>query len=182
MEALFNPHKATQIVSHLLCLNGEILNYTKAIKLVYIADRTFLDKYKLPISFDEYSSMDNGPVVSHIYGLIKGSVSNDYWIDHIVKSGYNICLKQKPEFDLLSKIEKDTLNEVDRIFKSYDFGSLIDYTHKFREWKDPEGSSLTIHLKEILGVLGKKEDEIKEIEEDLEYMKTLKHVFNITSL
>lgn len=178
METLFDPNKATQIMALLLDLNGNEMNYTKAIKLIYIADRDFLKDYKMPISFDSYVSMDNGPVLSNIYDLVKGRIINQYWNEHISKNNYSLVLIKKPGYNLLTKIEGETLNNVNSEFKSYDYSDMIQYTHKkCKEWRDPEGSSLKIKLDDLLAGIGKNEEEIKLINEDLAYLQTLRSVF-----
>lgn len=178
MESLFDPNKATQIMALLLSLNNNEINYTKAIKLIYIADRDFLKEYKIPISFDVYVSMDNGPVLSNIYDLVKGKETNPYWSEHIEKNNYSLKLIKNPGYNLLSNIEVDTLSNINLEFKSYDYSDMIQYTHKkCKEWKDPEGSSLNIKLDELLIGIGKNEDEIESIKEDLAYLQTLRSVF-----
>ena len=178
METLFDPNKATQIMALLLDLNSNEMNYTKAIKLIYIADRDFLKDYKIPISFDLYVSMDNGPVLSNIYDLVKGQKKNEYWDKHILKNKYSLILKQMPQLDLLTPNEVNKLNEVFFEFKLYDYSDMIQYTHKkFSEWKDPEGTSQSIDFNVLLEKLGKNKEEIIEIKEDLAYLQTLKNLF-----
>lgn len=182
MNSLFDYNKATQIVSYLIKLNKTNLNYTKAIKLIYIADRESLKNNRLPISLDKYVSMDNGPVVSNIYDLIRGTIKNDYWNSHIAKEGYDLRLIKSADINLLSKDEIETLEYIDEEFKSYDYRDLISYCHKqFKEWEDPEGSSKPIDLKYLLTKIGKRSEEIEEIEEDLSYLLTLQNVLSVSA-
>lgn len=182
METLFNNNKATQIVSFFINLNNGILNYTKVIKLVYIADRQSFAKNKLPISFDKYVNMDNGPVVSNIYDLVRGTTKNEYWSEYIMKERYDLKLLKKAESNLLSDDEIKILTNVFNEFRTYEYYDLISYMHKqFKEWEDPEGSSNPIELNKLLEKIGKKKEEIKEIQEDLSYLLTLQNVFSITA-
>ncbi len=178
MKDLFSPEKATQIVSYLLKLNSGTQNYTKLIKLIYIADRESYSCIGLPITFDQYVSMDNGPVVSQIYDLIKSKESNEYWSNYIWNSGYNLKLKGEPGEDFLSANDLKILKEINDRFKDYDYSEMITYCHKMmKEWKDPNGSSIDIKLDEIFKEIGKSNDEIIEIKEDLAYLKLRNDLF-----
>lgn len=180
MKELFNPEKATQIAIFLLKLNGGRLDYTKAIKLIYIADRMSLLENKIPISLDKYVSMDKGPVVSNIYDMIKGATDCVLWNEYIKTIGYNINLRKDFEqFDLLSKNEKQMLVKVDAEFKRKSCWVIIDYMHEhFKEWEDPDGSSYNIEIEDIMKALQKSNDEIRSIQEDLNYLKTVKNLLS----
>ncbi len=83
----------TQIVNFLLKLNHYCLNYTKLIKLLYLADREALIKWDITITKDRYSSLDNGIVLSDLYDLIKkkGIHENQcFWNTYFITEGYNL--------------------------------------------------------------------------------------------
>ena len=44
---------------------------------------------------------------------------------------------------------------------------LVKLTHKFPEWKDPQGSALPISYRDILAAQGISEEEIGAIEEEI---------------
>ena len=67
----FDIKKIVQIVNFLLKLNDYQLNYTKLIKLLYLADREALKHWDTTISKDSYSCLNKGPVLSNLYDLIK---------------------------------------------------------------------------------------------------------------
>ena len=46
------------------------MNYTKFIKLLYLADRAALIRWGRPISTDRYVSMKHGPVLSNVFDLV----------------------------------------------------------------------------------------------------------------
>jgi uncharacterized phage-associated protein len=71
MKLLFNEAKATQAAARLLKLRGGSMSYIKLMKLLYLADREALIRWGRPITTDRYVSMDNGPVLSRIYNLIR---------------------------------------------------------------------------------------------------------------
>ena len=70
--SLFNLEKLIQACNYLLKKNNYSLNYTKLIKLLYLADKESLKGAIQTISGDTYVSMDNGPVLS------KQAVCPDY--------------------------------------------------------------------------------------------------------
>ena len=47
------------------------MSYLKLIKMLYFLDREALLRWGRPVTTDRYVSMDNGPVVSRIYDLIR---------------------------------------------------------------------------------------------------------------
>ena len=65
-----NMKKVIQVAGHLLQKYSGRLNYTKLIKLLYLADREALSKWDVPITGDRYTALHNGPIVSEIYNLI----------------------------------------------------------------------------------------------------------------
>lgn len=150
----FNIVKATQAASFLLALNGGRLNYTKLIKLLFIADRRAIEKWNNVITTDAHFIMDCGQVVSNVYNEIKNEndlKSDDYWHQFIEKDDYAVRLLNDPGTDYLSKREMDELASIDKEFKRYSFGRMIDYCHEhFSEWHDPKGSSEYLPIETIV--------------------------------
>jgi uncharacterized phage-associated protein len=163
-----NPLKATQVAAYFIKSNGKHINYTKMIKLMYLADREALKKWNRPITGGSYVSMVNGPVLSEVYDWIRGKTENKYWLCSIKKDGFNTVLVQDPGDGELSEAEIKLLNEIDKKFKKYTFGAMIDYCHThIKEWEDPSGSSLPIANEKLLSFIGKEPKEIKKIEQEI---------------
>jgi uncharacterized phage-associated protein len=62
-----NIEKLTQLVGHLLRMNAFRMNYLKAIKILYLADRESLACANQTMTGDSFVSMKNGPVLSGLY-------------------------------------------------------------------------------------------------------------------
>ena len=71
MVLRFNERRATEAAARFLKLRGGRMSYLKLIKLLYLLDREALLRWGRPVTTDRYISMDNGPVVSRIYDLIR---------------------------------------------------------------------------------------------------------------
>jgi uncharacterized phage-associated protein len=171
MASPFSERKATEAAAHLLHLRGGRMHFLKLLKLLYIADREALHRWGIPISHDNYVSMDHGPVLSQTYNLIRDGGSR-FWSEHISApfDDYEIRLIQdKPEAQKLSPAEERLLDEIYSQYGHANRWDLVEKTHKFPEWQDPHGSSIPISLREILHGLGEPEEEIEAIVAELGY-------------
>ena len=167
----FNIVKATQAAAYLLALNNGKLNYTKLIKLLFIADRRAIEKWNNVITTDTHYIMDCGQVGTHVYNEIKNEDdlhSDDYWHQFIEKNDFEVRLIKNPGNDFLSKREMDELAAIDKEFKKYSYGKMIDYCHDhFSEWHDPKGSSEILHIETIIDNIYKTDEERKSALENL---------------
>jgi uncharacterized phage-associated protein len=174
MASPFNERKATEAAAHLLALRGGQMHYLKLLKLLYIADRAALSRWGIPISHDNYVSMDHGPILSQTYNLIRDGGSR-VWSEHISApfGDYEIKLEKKPVAQKLSQSEEKLLDEVFSQYGSANRWDLVDETHKFPEWRDPHGSSLPISVGDILRALGEPEEEVEAVVAELGYEQGL---------
>ncbi len=165
-------NKAIQIVNYLLGKYKYRLNYTKLIKLLYLSDREAYSRWDTAISGDTYCSMDHGPVLSGIYGLVKGRYRDNFnqlrWDEYFVTEGYELVSLREENVlvDELSERETDLLDEIDKEYHGWSWDQLQDLLHdkdKFPEWEDPSGTSIPLTVREILRSLGRSEEEIAEI-------------------
>jgi uncharacterized phage-associated protein len=171
MSSPFNERKAMEAAAHLLRLRGGQMHYLKLLKLLYIADREALHRWGIPISHDNYVSMDHGPVLSQTYNLIRDGGSR-LWSEHISApfGDYEIKLVgEKPTVQKLSRSEENLLDEIFGRYGNANRWDLVDETHRFTEWRDPHGSSLPISVQDILRALGEPEEEIGAIIAELGY-------------
>lgn len=171
MASPFNERKATEAAAHLLHLRGGQMHYLKLLKLLYIADREALHRWGIPISHDNYASMDHGPVLSQTYNLIRDGGSR-FWSEHISApfGDYEVRLVgEKPIAQKLSRAEESLLDEIFSRYGHTNRWDLVDQTHKFVEWRDPHGSSVPITITEILHALGESQEEINAIVAELGY-------------
>lgn len=186
IQFTFDLKKIVQIVHYLLKRNNGIMNYTKLIKLLYIADRTCLDRWNFTITGDTYFSLKNGPVLNKLFDLIKNSeVSFDldkedhyYWSTYFTKDGYNLKTLTETNLglDLLCDAEEDILNEIDSKYKSYSYSQMIDEVHnkklfsevKWDELNDKLTNRIPLTIVDILKALGRTEEDIQFLEQEQE--------------
>src|ERR1700723_1042474 len=114
MALKFDETKATQAAAFLLKMRGGRMHYLKLIKLLYLADRTALLRWGVPISTDHYVSMDHGPVLSNIFNLITDDKPKPVWAKFISAplGDYEIELRENAPPDRLSRAEEKLLAEV----------------------------------------------------------------------
>ncbi|MBI3118668.1 MAG: SocA family protein, partial [Candidatus Hydrogenedentes bacterium] len=78
MSFHFSPMKAIQCVCWLLDkFPNKRHNYTCVLKLLYLADRESMILARTPITGDIPCALDKGPLLSHIYDLVKGDVDEE---------------------------------------------------------------------------------------------------------
>lgn len=176
----FDVHKIIQIVNYLLKKNGDRLNYTKLLKLLYIADKEFFKKWDFSISQDSYVSLKNGPILSKTYDLIKREYADIpeqiQWDCLFFTDGYDLVLLQNNNLTtgLLSDAERQTLDEVNSKFKRKTWQEMIDYTHNedlFPEvkWREAEQmqTSIDLNVEDILQSLKRTPEEIAVIDKEI---------------
>jgi hypothetical protein len=150
------------------------------LKTLYHADRASLIKDHRTITGDNFVSMDKGPVLTQIYGFMKGrgEPSNLAKWQKCFSTGeekYGIKINQVPDLDYLSENEKQTLSESFDIISSIDPRFISRWMHAtFPEWQDPHGSSVPIDPKIILRSQNISESEILSIEEETDAIKFAK--------
>lgn len=172
MRLRFNEAKATQTAALLLKLRGGQMSYMKLIKLLYFIDREALLRWGRPVTTDSYVSMDNGPVVSRIYDLIREEPEPKgiaIWRTYISEPrNYEVVLSGDPGDSELSRAEDGLIREVFDKFGRKSRWELRDYSHTLPEWNDPNGSTIPISIRDILAAEHKTETEISQIESELE--------------
>lgn len=154
------------------------MNYTKLIKLLYLADRQSLTDVGAPITGAEARNMQHGPVLSEILDCVRYPELCPIWSGFIRKSGYDVELIADPGDTELSDYDVDTLTELQRKFASYGYGQMIDYVHKLPEWIDPgNGSSSELESTEILRAAKVEDQTIREYEKANEYLNSVDAFF-----
>ncbi len=181
MQPWYNARKAAQVAAFFARRDGGGINVLKLTKLVYLADRRNLEKYDFPITWDNFVSMDHGPVNSITYDCINGMHGGvEGWEQHITdRAGYKVGLAsdiQESDLDQLSEAELETLGEIWDTFGQMTQYQVRDWTHaNCPEWEDPHGSSNPIPLARILKFLGKAD--ANELESELLAERQMKEIF-----
>lgn len=181
MPGALNEKRATQIAAKFLRRHDGELKYLKLIKLIYIVDREALRQYGYAITGDDYYSLRHGPIVSEVQDLITDDpdfVDSDYWKDYIETEGLDVELVDEPEFDALSEVASQLVEEVEERYGNYNRWKLRDITHDFPEWEDPGDGRLPITFESILKSV-KEDEEVEELSRELETHNNLKRLLEM---
>jgi uncharacterized phage-associated protein len=172
MVLRFNERRATEAAARLLKLRGGRMKYLKLIKLLYFLDREALLRWGRPVTTDRYVSMDNGPVVSRIYELILDEPApgtQSVWRSYIsAPANWDVQLMREPETEELSRAEEALIEEIFLNYGKKNRWELVNLSHQFPEWRNPEGSALPISYEDILRAGNKSEEEIAAAEAELD--------------
>lgn len=180
VQFIFDIRKAVAATGYLCELNGGSIDMLKCIKMLYIADRKALVEWHRPITGDTFWSLENGPIVSRIYDLIRGKIGGpemEIWRAVFnPKEGDTVSVKPgvNPNTKPLSQREKEALEEAYARIQPLSIGEVIDLVHKFPEWKDPGKSSIPIDPRTIFYHENFGESAVKAIEEDLDAFQAAK--------
>jgi hypothetical protein len=135
----FSYKKSVQALNLFTTLEGGTLNYTKAIKLVWLSDRYFLRNHGRTITGDEYFALKNGPLASCTSDLIKAkNISSEelqYRNLFLDKKGYSIVSIKNPDINVFAKKEVEVLEKIYKSFSHLTWHAISDFSHMFPEWK-----------------------------------------------
>jgi len=178
MTFRFNFGKTLQAAGVLLSLDGDRMERIRLLKLLYIADRELLAETGRTITGDRAVAMEHGPVLSHVYDLIKGEASRaGEWDRHIHTVNREVVLRQDPGRGELSRREVEKLVEVTDRYRDADDWSLSEVTHEFPEWSRnySEGTTSPIPWLDVLSAQGKEElvEIVERDEADHRYLDDL---------
>lgn len=165
----FRPNVVTELTAFFLQWCGGRSDRLTILKLLYQVERRSLEKYDWPVTFDRMCRMDYGMVLSNTYDLMKGERKDLKWSEYIKSSSHSMSLElQKcPALFYLSESQHDLAKEVFEENKDKTGMELSEESHDFPEWDDPSGSSNFLDYRDLLQVLGKSNEEIESIIEEL---------------
>jgi uncharacterized phage-associated protein len=158
MHFRFDLEKTIQATGLLLELDGSAISRMRLLKLLYIADRELLTESGRPLTGDVAVAMKFGPVLSHVYDLVKGvAQDSESWREHFETAGYKVCLKKKPDRRALTKRETEKLIEATNRYRDLTDEELSEVSHGFPEWLShfQGGTSTPIPWSEVLAQQGK---------------------------
>lgn len=176
---IFNQKRAAQVVAYFAnkCPNRTI-NYMKAIKLVYLADRKSISRSLNPILSDDLRySMKHGAVNSVTLDLLKRNKSAnvkgfDVWAQYISEpKDYEIISTEVRVSDLdeLSNFDIKCLKETWEEFGKLDHFQIEKWMHEnLEEWENITSGRKPISLRSIYKAL-----KIKDTDSHQEEMNSL---------
>ena len=157
-------------------------NYTRILKLIYLADRESLSEVGHPISGDRPAVLPFGPVPSTTCDLARESgyaseELTEYWAKYFEQVGKELVLKEVPGTGHLSDYEVERLRSLFDEHKEKTLGQLFDFVGELPEVKKNKipGSSRTIPLDDILHAIGRADDaeEIKKNQREDEFLSQI---------
>lgn len=141
----FNLKKWVQVMNLFAQLekkhNHKSIDKLKLLKFVWIADRLHLRKYWKSIIWDTYFAMEMWPVASgikYIFDLDKDAINNkniDYIKSFLKKFSYKLISQKDVDYRLLSEANVEIIEETYEKFWNNSSSKLINFTHKYPEWK-----------------------------------------------
>lgn len=144
LEFRFNLEKTVQALNFFCIENGGTINRLKAMKMLFLADKTHLNKYGRNISGDAYVAMEMGPVLSNTWNLLrpekkKALVIKD-WYSYLAKYlefESIVMLRSKQHIDdgEFSNSDIICLKATADSFLRIPQNQLIKILHTFPEWE-----------------------------------------------
>jgi uncharacterized phage-associated protein len=111
-------------------------------KVLFFSDRDHLRKYGRPVIGDIYIAMDNGPVPSRVYDIVKGNL--DFFGDPAaIKAALRIdhsahftqlFASREPDTEQFSETDIAALSDAIAFCKGKDFAYLSNLTHNEEAW------------------------------------------------
>lgn len=166
-------------------LGGQVSD-VKMMKLLYFTDRLSLVETGLPISYDEYFSLNRGPILSGAKSLIDRA-DDELYSQFFSKAepahspkGFSVSVMglkcHTPDLEYLSEQELKFASKVFEDIGGYNDDEIVLYSHRrdiCPEWKYPDSSRLPITLEAIFSSIGMTGDELKEQIREINYYKSI---------
>jgi len=157
---------------------GNELSQYDIVKAIFLADRSHLNKYGRPITFDNYVAMEHGPVPTFTYDTLKPDFDfKKYYNEErpwvfLGDGNVNRFVEVKRGFDssVLSKTDVEALDTALKIVSSLDFHQIKRLTHEdpaYVEAWDRRGRAASSDMQMKLLV---NEGDGEEVIEDLAYI------------
>lgn len=183
MQPWYNSRKAAQIAAYFAMREGGNIPVLKVVKLIYLAERAFMDAYEASMLNDQLVSMEHGPVNSITLNRINGSGDDGgKWAEFVTDRAYHRISVAKPnisvdDLDELSRAEVKTLDGTWAEFGHMDQWEIRNYTHDHcPEWEDPDFSSYPIPYSRVFKFLGK--DNPEELDKRIQRERKIDALLN----
>lgn len=148
MDLKYDEKKTIQIVAQLLKKGGGSMDMLRLTKLMYLIDREALLRWGMPLTGDDYASMEFGMVLSETYKLTKRRfLGYRLWYDYISAEdgNYTISLLADPSDGELSEEDLDLIDEIYTKYERKSNYFLVNTVHhQLPEWENVGKSSKMI--------------------------------------
>ena len=157
--------KATQAVARLIEKSGGPIDYLRASKLIYLADRQSILKRGVPIVGGRYFSMRQGPVISEVMDFVKSQNAPEWKSTISPRHGHELRLVCTPSTRALSQAELVILDSVVTEHAQRTTEELVEWCHKnCPEYEPVSGSGRKpITVESILKAVGKTQKQIRKV-------------------
>lgn len=116
----FDKYRTVAVINFFVERWGGKADLFDLIKLIYHADKTYLNKTGHTITRDSYAAMEKGPVASGVYDLLKEARRDitprhdlrDFACHYLDVTGNDVSMRNPADMDELSEDEIATLEEV----------------------------------------------------------------------
>ena len=121
----------------------------KIFKVLYFADREHLSKYGRPISGDVYIAMNDGPVPSKLYDILKSVRGDSYFSGEEFKQylrfvGSDIIKPEtEPKLDVLSRTDIEHLDESIELYGHLSWHEVREKSHDYAWNKTPRNDRIS---------------------------------------
>lgn len=176
-----NWNKSIEGLHYLVSIHPGITPFYIA-KIFYYADKQHMTDWGRPISGDTYFAMENGPVPSSIYDIIK---KDEFLDDNIItnfenrikKEGRNLYSREAFNQVFLSNSDIEYLHEADKVYGHMSTTALWNLVHKekaYQEaWKNRKGMSVVMDMSLMIEEnIANRDELLKEIQEKTVYAIT----------
>ena len=176
---MFDIEIAGQMAAWFVREQGGTMSHLKLMRLLYLAERTSIERHGFPVLGDKLVSMDHGPVLSitlnYMQGYKKPGNGWDKWISS--KKDHKVSLARKfrtRDLDLLSQATLEILENVWGRHGHVNQWDICDHAHEHcPEWQDPRGSFLAITYEHLLRSLGHEKRKAEKIALELEAQREI---------
>lgn len=155
----FNKQKATEAILYLAKKEPSI-SKMRLLKFMFFADCYHINKYGRPILGDRYVAMDNGPVLSKLYDMLKCS-TDDYTVIN-----NKITAMRESDNDYFSNSDIEALEYSFNQYSQYETLEMSDLSHESEGWKkarnaNPHSKNPSMYWENLI----ENEDVLKELKE-----------------
>ncbi|MBO9766534.1 SocA family protein [Xanthomonas phaseoli pv. dieffenbachiae] len=168
----FDVQKAIAAIGYLVEQTGESMY--SLMKMMYLADKIHLERFGRFIAGDSYVAMEQGPVPSHAYNLVKcvrgdvqdAALSEACRYFEYTRSTHELKMKIQPDYDELSGSDVDCLGEVVGIYQRLGKWAVRDLSHDdawAKTWQRKKGGRLVKATEMPMQVIAEQYDEAEKV-------------------
>jgi uncharacterized phage-associated protein len=156
MNKYLDAEKALEVIVYISHKTDDLFHI---VKTIYYADKLHLENYGQLMTGDFYVAMEDGPVPSGAYDLIKYVRKDEFYYEAKIKNahpeeaikvqGNSITPRRAPKLDYLSESDIECLNKAIELYAEMDGGLLYSIAHNEKSY-NKAGRNKKIPLTDII--------------------------------